>query len=305
MAQYRFERLQPEYARLWAAMTVTRLDAAIAEARQVIAHKDRYKAVERLTGVPWFVAGCLNLRESGGRFDAWAHNGDPMRDRAGQPVRTVNVTANRPPDPDVSWEEGCHDAYIVCEHFGEIDRWSPEPVAYAGERFNGFAYRNPRIGIPSPYLWGGTSVQKRGKFIRDHVYDATVMDPQLGVMAVLKALMQLDPEAVFPEAPPAPAPDDEPETPAAPAPRSPRADDTETEVKPLRKSRTIWGGLIGYAATAISTVEGFFDKLDNPYHLAAFLALLGAGGVATWLVISGRINVQKLVAHLSEDDTDA
>ena len=32
------------------------------------------------------------------------------------------------------------------------------------ETFNGFGYRAPTRNIPSPYLVGGTSVQKRGKF---------------------------------------------------------------------------------------------------------------------------------------------
>ena len=48
---------------------------------------------------------------------------------------------------------------------------------------------------------------------------------------------------------------------------------------------------------------GFFDKLDNPYYFAAFVLLLIGGAGAAWMVVSGRINVQKLVAHLSADDT--
>jgi lysozyme family protein len=318
MAQYRYERLQGEYARLWAQMRVVKTAAAIAQARRIIAAKPRYEAVAGLTGVPWFVVGCLHMRESDGNFETWLHNGDPMR-RDDRPVQTVHVPKGRPPDPRVSWEEGAEDALAVCEHLDEVDRWCPERVAYAAEQYNGFGYRNPERNIPSPYLWGGTSVQKCGKFVRDFEYDSRVMDPQLGVMAVLKTLMEIDPEARF-EAPadkPAPAPA-APQPAPEPAPREPpfspkgdkgdkggKADDTETEVKPLHRSRTIWGGITSFLATVVSTVAGFFDKLDNPYTLAAFVALLAFGGLAAWLVISGRINVQKVVAHLSEDDTDA
>ena len=196
MAQYSFESLQEEYKRLWSQMKVIKVPEATQEARRVIGGKIRYKVVESRTGVPWFVVGCMHMRESGGRFDTWLHNGDPMK-RNGVPVKTVHVPANRPPNPNVSWEEGAYDAIVVVEHLDLIKEWGPEHVAYANEKFNGFGYRRPSINIPSPYLWGGTNVQKRGKYVRDGVYDANTMDPQLGAMAVLKRVMELDPEAHF------------------------------------------------------------------------------------------------------------
>lgn len=301
MAQYRFERLQGEYARLWAAMRVVKTSAAIAQAKAIIAAKARYQAVEAATGVPWFVVGCLHMRESGGNFATWLHNGDPMR-RQGDPVRTVHVPAGRPPDPGVSWEEGARDALVTCEHLDEVPSWCPERVAYAAESYNGFGYRSPARNIPSPYLWGGTSVQKRGKFVRDGLYDPNEMDPQLGVMAVLKMLLQIDPEAAFAE-PPAP---EEPPIEPPPAPQaSPKAQDTETRVKPLAGSRTILGGIASFATTAMSSLAALFQKLHDPYTLAAFLALLAFAALALWLVVSGRINAQKVIAHLAEDDTHA
>lgn len=314
MAQYRFERLAGEYARLWAAMHVTQQAGADRQAGAIVAHKARYQAVEKTTGVPWFVVGCLHMRESGGRFDRWLHNGDRMHDRAGNPARTVQVPANRPPDPNVTWEQGAFDALIVCQHMGEIQSWCAERVAYAAEQYNGFGYRAPARNIPSPYLWGGTSVQQPGKFIADGKYDPRVMDPQIGVMAVLKAVMALDLDAVFPlgENPylsdglkrqleddaPVPLPPDPP-----PAPLSPRADDTESARPPLSRSRTIWGGLTSFVTTIGSAFVAFADKLHDPYILTGFLGLLGAGGFGLYLVVTGRINVQKLVAHLEVDDT--
>jgi hypothetical protein len=86
---------------------------------------------------------------------------------------------------------------------------------------------------------------------------------------------------------------------------APKAQDCEAEAKPLTQSRTVQGAALSYAVTAWSAVQGFFQKLDNPYTLAAFVAILLAGAGALWLVISGRINVQKVVAHLSQDDTGA
>lgn len=191
--------LEKEYDTYWSQMKVVKTNEATAQANQIIAHKDRYKAVEKTTGVPWFVIGCLHMRESNGNFNTWLHNGDPMRDHNWKPVQTFHEPPHRPPNPDVTWEEGAFDALVTCEHLDQIKTWGPAPVAFAAEKFNGPGYRNPKINIPSPYLWGGTTIQKLGKFIRDGVFDHSVMDPQIGVMAVLYMLMMLDPEAKFPE----------------------------------------------------------------------------------------------------------
>lgn len=94
-------------------------------------------------------------------------------------------------------------------------------VAYASEKFNGFGYRSR--GMVSPYLWGGTSVQDRGKFVSDGVFDRSTMDPQIGTMALLRVIME---KTVFgagtkivpmpPKPAPAPVPPKDPQpTPAA------------------------------------------------------------------------------------------
>src|SRR5262245_28933448 len=73
MAQYRFERVQTEYLELWTKMKVLKAAEAKAQAQKVISHKDRYKTVEGKTSVPWFVVGCLHMRESNGNFNTWLH----------------------------------------------------------------------------------------------------------------------------------------------------------------------------------------------------------------------------------------
>ena len=331
-ARYSYEQLRSEYAASWARMVVTKEPQATAQANRIKIHKDRYKAVEEMTGrnggtkVPWFVVGVLHMRESGGDFNTWLHNGDPMRDKQGRPVRTVQVPPHRPVDPNCSWEEGAFDALVICEHLDQIDRWCPERVAYAAEKFNGFGYRSPARNIPTPYDWGGTNIQKRGKFTGDNKYDASVMDPQIGAMAVLKELMQIDPEAVFTTPVVAAASlvvsTDPKDVPSQMSPKagdddggdtdadalvstdtpklSPHAGDTTDEVKPLVKSKTVWGGLMGYATTVGSTVFGLFEKLDNPYTLTAFIVIIVVASGAAYLVIKGRIDVNKIVEHLAD-----
>lgn len=307
MAQYAYERLKPEYARLWKQMRVTKGIAAARDARQIVAGKERYKAVEARTTVPWFVVGCLHMRESGGSFTTWLHNGDPMRNRAGQPVRTVQVPHGRPPNPNCTWEDGAVDA-LKLEHLEEVTDWGPEWVAYAAEKFNGWGYRNPSIDIPSPYLWGGTSVQKPGKFVRDHVFSHEQTDPQLGVMAVLSILMQLDPDAAFAPVQIAPvaltSEVDEP----TPEPMSPKAIDTETQATPslmslVRKSTTMRGTFLAYFASMSGWFTSLMDKLHDPVFLTLFVVGVAVACYAVWLAVTGRINAQKIIAHLAEDDT--
>jgi lysozyme family protein len=194
-----FDALRPEYEELWDIILrpggLTRLPATLREAEAIMAPeaRARFLTVEQRTGVPWFVTGIVLTREAGSppNFHAWLHNGDPMFDHRGVPRQTVGVPAHRPPDPAVSWEDGAVDAYEI---EGLLDaEWSPALVAFVLEKFNGFGYRLYHH-IRSPYLWGATSVQQRGKYVADRRFDPAVMDPQIGGMAVLAALLTRTPE---------------------------------------------------------------------------------------------------------------
>ncbi len=285
MTQYKFDRLRPEYRNLWAEMEVIKEAQANAQARKIIASKAKYKAVEAETTVPWFVVGCLHMRESNGNFNTYLGNGQPLN------MVTTIVPKGRGPFP--SFLAGAVDALAI-EGLDKITDWGPEHVAYAAEKFNGFGYRHPSRDIPSPYLWGGTSVQKPGKFVADGVYDLSVMDTQLGAMAVLKQIMLLDVEARFKQAAPQPAPKAPKDTPL-----SPRADDNEAEVKPLVKSKTMWGSVIQGVSGAFAAVAAFVQGM--PPWLIAVLA--GAILIGLFMVIKGRIDVQAIIKHLSNDDT--
>jgi lysozyme family protein len=203
MTDLSFAALRPEYETYWERISarggLTKSAQARAEAKEIIAPtaKARFLAVEERTGVPWFVTGIIHTREAGSppNFACWLHNGDPMRDHDMRPRQTTHVPSHRPPNPSCSWEDGAADAYQFEGLTGKTD-WSPAFVAWLLERFNGFGYRLYHH-IPSPYLWGGTIVQKRGKYTRDKQFDSDVMDEQIGGMALLAALMQLDVTAKF------------------------------------------------------------------------------------------------------------
>lgn len=185
-----FNQYKDGYLALWKGMRVTKTTEARQQVAAILRGRDRLMAVQKITNVPWYVIGILMVREAGlvsGNLDwrAVLHNGERI---VGTGRKTRLVPAGR--GPFKTWEEAAVDAIRV-EGYGGLD-WHdpsvlPAVVAWVLEKFNGFGYRNK--GIPSPYLWGGTSVQKRGKYVRDGVFSYAVMDPQIGGMALLWILL--------------------------------------------------------------------------------------------------------------------
>lgn len=106
--------------------------------------------------------------------------------------------------------------------------------------------------------------------------------------------------------PPMPvAPKDAP-APAAPpdvVDRSAKAPEEKPEVPSLPKSQTIWGGIISVLTGMGGTVAGFFDRLNNPYTLAAFIFIVLVICVGGYLILTGRLNLQKKIQDFATRDT--
>jgi lysozyme family protein len=152
---------------------------------------DRYLSVEKMkaNGVPAPVAFALFYRECDNDFTRSPAQGDRLTHRS------VNVPKGRIPgkNPPFLWSDAAYDAYYVVD---KLDRtkWNDTQSALDKiESFNGFGYR-PK-GIPSPYVWGGTSLYgtpggARGKFVADGRFDRLAIDRQLGVASIFKRLQE-------------------------------------------------------------------------------------------------------------------
>lgn len=184
---YQFEKLKPEYAHLWAACKINpNKTKQFKDAAALIAKgEDTYKDLEQKTGVPWYLIGMIHLREGDCNFHTHLHNGDSLR------YRTVHVPAGRPPNgtPPFTFEFSAIDA-LRYEGFDKIHTWSIEQVLYCLEKYNGFGYR--QRGVPSAYVWAGTSNYRSGKFVSDGVFSSSAVDTQLGCAGVLKTLLDAD-----------------------------------------------------------------------------------------------------------------
>lgn len=194
---HKLEDLRAEYTSLWQAADpipskLHEIDNII---DRIVAAHPRYEVVERMSHVPWVLIAALHNMECSLRFDRHLHNGDPMQ-TLGHWSRTRNVPAGRPLKPGPwTWEESALDALTCDGLFGWTD-WSVAGCLYRAESFNGWGYRGK--GIHSPYLWGGSSEQQRGKYVRDHVWSSTAMTDQIGVATILMRMEDRD-IYVFPE----------------------------------------------------------------------------------------------------------
>jgi len=189
--QHPYEALKEDYARLIARATIRpECEKALAStARRLLRDKSVYERIFEKTGVPTAVLMALAEREMSGNLHCYLGNGERLTHR------TTLVPKNRGPWPDTM--DGFIAGALDALHLDGLDQiaktlegWSLTRFAYESELWNGFGYR--ARGIPSPYWAGGTTIQKRGKFVRDGVYDSNVMDPQLGTLAIVEELVKLD-----------------------------------------------------------------------------------------------------------------
>jgi lysozyme family protein len=175
------------YGNLYAKMAInpSRSAAVTAVAKKILAAKARYDEVEKLTCVPWWFVGLLHYRESNCDFATYLGNGQSLK------RKTTIVPKGR--GPFASFTDGAVDALRYQGYIGITD-WSIEHALYLMEAFNGFGYVGK--GVNSPYVWGGTSNYKIGKYVSDGVFSYSTVDAQLGVAPILKILLLLAPTLI-------------------------------------------------------------------------------------------------------------
>lgn len=201
-------KLQAANTIRWNRALLTRGPEFLPVANRLVKAKDRYKAVEAMTGVPWFVIAVIHQRESSQDWKGSLAQGDPWN--------RVSTHVPKGRGPFDSWEAAAIDALRVCPPYASKWKdWSPGGTMTLLEQYNGIGYFAK--GLPSPYVWSGTDQYQRGKYVADGVFDPNVVDKQLGCAGLILAMMELDRTINFLGAPklaPLPPPPD-----IAPVPR--------------------------------------------------------------------------------------
>lgn len=185
--------LKSSYQRLFDSMKTNpaKLPEIDLMINKITFNQNRYKAIERATGVPWFFVGLLHTMESGNNFSKHLHNGDPLTGR------TRNVPAGRPRTgtPPFTFEQSAVDALNYMAEANPAWRntkndWSLPAMLYKLEAYNGFGYRYLRNPINSPYLWSYTNHYTKGKYTADGIYDPNAISKQPGTAAMLARVLE-------------------------------------------------------------------------------------------------------------------
>lgn len=193
-----FQKLEQNYIDLASHATIVpaREHELQSACERLLHDKSVWLKAEAAVNIPAAALMALGEREMTGNTHCYLGNGQSLK------MRTTIVPLNRGPFeqeyPD-DFVAGCADSI----HLDGIDQLIRQnggvltiPLfCYISEDWNGWGYR--ARGIPSPYVFGATTMQRPGKFPRDHVFDATMMDPQLGTLAIVEELVKQDPSLTF------------------------------------------------------------------------------------------------------------
>ena len=156
-------------------------------AKRILDNRQRYEAVSRRTGVPWFTLAGLHNMEASGSFAKHLHEGSPLSSR----TRWVPKGRPKTGSPPFTWEYSAEDAM-------NYDRMSAKnwsrlgPALSACEGYNGWGFAKYHPTVASAYLWSGMTgkygVGKPGKYISDGRWSSTAISAQIGIAAVWKQL---------------------------------------------------------------------------------------------------------------------
>jgi len=160
---------------------VSQLDASL---EHIVSAKPRLEHVAQAVHTPWYVIGVFWMLETGGDFSRHLLNGDPLTGR------TVHFPVGHPQDwpPPAgvdAWEYSAIDGLRLYT-LNDLAGLQIGDVLARLERANGLGYQ--KQGLFSPYLWAGTDLYEKGKFVGDHQFDSEAISRQPGAAALLRRL---------------------------------------------------------------------------------------------------------------------
>lgn len=178
------QQMGDQYQTLWNTIHI-RPQAILGAERivsKILTYRDKYEEVERRTTVPWPFVAVVHSRESDLNFKCHLHNGDTLA------ARTWHVPKGRPIEgkPPFTWEQSAEDA-LRMEGLATVGAWDLPHYLFRLEAYNGWGYR--KHGVPSAYLWSGTTHYACGKYVADGQWDPNAVDEQMGCAPLLKVMV--------------------------------------------------------------------------------------------------------------------
>jgi lysozyme family protein len=180
-------KLNEEYNNLFKKCNVNPNRTEIVETiiKKMVSNKNRYEAVGKPLGIPWYFIGLIHNMESGMSFSRHLHNGDPLT------ARTKHVPAGRPVEgsPPFTWEESAADSL----RYQKLDKWrdwSLPGLLYKLEEYNGWGYRLKHPHVLSPYLWSFSNHYTKGKYVADGTWSESATSKQCGAAVLLRRMAE-------------------------------------------------------------------------------------------------------------------
>jgi lysozyme family protein len=177
-----------DYSKLYSEMEVTPtiLPKAKVIADKIKENESRYQEISNALGglIPYYFIGIIHNMECGLDFGQHLHNGDSLK------RRTVQVPQGRPIDPPksssgYSFLESAIDA-LKMKGYDKKESWELPEILYRLEAYNGWGYYYKDIN--SPYLWAGTNLYTKGKYVSDGVFDENAVSKQIGSAVIISLL---------------------------------------------------------------------------------------------------------------------
>ena len=161
--------------------------------------RQRYQAISATTGVPWWVIAVIHEREAGQDFTKQLGQGDPLNKPSRHVPRGRGPFLNHPNDPpgQDAFYRAAVDALQNCPPYAARWKdWSAGGTLTLLELYNGIGY-DEFHHENSPYDWGATDQEQKGKYTGDGQFDPAAWDTQVGCAAMLKAMIDIDPSIKF------------------------------------------------------------------------------------------------------------
>ena len=178
--------LKAEYEQLFGSCQVhtddiKSIDGIIA---RMESNRKQYEDIELATSVPWYFVAIVHNLECSGNFTKHLHNGDPLT------AKTVQVPKGRPDGkPPFTWEDSAIDA-LLWEGLDRCEDWSIAGILFQFESYNGFGYRLHHPETKSPYLWSGSNIYVKGKYVADGHWDPNAVSKQIGAAVLMKRMSE-------------------------------------------------------------------------------------------------------------------
>lgn len=239
--------------------------------------RESARLAEKGCQVPWYVIAVTKEMEAG------PDPGFLCSIAQGDSWDQVSRHVPKGRGPFDSWYEAADDALIKCAPYMALwKNWTTGGTLTILMKYNGVGQF--LMGVPSAYLFSGTTVYVKGKYVADGKYDPEAVSKQIGVAALLLGMQKFDASVTFAT-----------ENVAPRASSDPPKDIVDDATKSARRVRTAAGagGAAGAGNEVAKTTTKTGTAVPDSAPLLSSVAAYSLIGVAVAVMIAATVMVAR------------